>query len=60
MYRPPEHHFNGQHYWEISKRGYSLKFVSEEMSRISAGFDTRTFLVPENPYHRFFIFRKTQ
>jgi ubiquinone/menaquinone biosynthesis C-methylase UbiE len=58
LYRPPEHRFNGQHYWEISKRHYSLDFVSNQMEKISVGLDMRTFLVPENPYHRFFVFNK--
>jgi len=47
-----EHKFNGQHYWEINKRGYDLDFVSIFLNRYFEIKDTyRLFSVP---YHRFF------
>jgi len=54
--RAPANDFNGQHYWEINKRGYPL-------SRVIADFShdlrlMKTYRVPENPYHRFFIFEQ--
>lgn len=51
------HNFDGQHYWEIGKAGYSLKRVVMEIQ--NAGFQVlRTYRVFENYHHRFFILRK--
>ena len=51
------HRFNGQHYWEIGKKGYSLQKILNLMH--AAGFKViKTYCLPENPYHRFFILRK--
>jgi SAM-dependent methyltransferase len=51
---PPKHRFDGEHYWEIGKRGYSLRRIVSEMH--AAGLDVRkTFRVFEMPYHRFFV-----
>ena len=52
---PKRHIFNGQHYWELGKRGYPL-------SRIRAAFERHgillTELVPfENSYHHFFVIK---
>lgn len=47
-----EHTFDGQHYWEINKKGYDLDFVSIFINRYFEIKDTyRLFSVP---YHRFF------
>lgn len=53
---PAEHEFDGEHYWEVNKRGYSL-------SKVIADFTQRaklikTYRVSDNPSHRFFIFAK--
>lgn len=49
----PKHRFNGEHHWEIGKRGYGESVVRSAME--SAGFrvvrDWRPF---EYPYHHFF------
>jgi len=51
------HHFDGQHYWEIGKSGYSLKKVINDINK--AGFNIeRTYRVFEMPYHRFFTLKK--
>jgi ubiquinone/menaquinone biosynthesis C-methylase UbiE len=53
-----KHIFDGQHYWEIGKKGYSLNKVMNDMQRI--GFKVkRTYRLWENPYHRFFILEKS-
>lgn len=52
----PVHVFDGEHYWEINKRGYSLKRVIEDYS--GRAILRKTFRVRDNPYHRFFVFEK--
>jgi SAM-dependent methyltransferase len=50
------HTFDGQHYWEINKRGYELKKVIADFSSVCKL--VKTYRVAENPYHRFFVFAK--
>lgn len=52
----PRHRFDGQHYWEIGKAGFALNEVSDVLARAAQKRLTRTFRVPDNPYHRFFVF----
>lgn len=53
------HEFDGEHYWEINKKGYELGFVQESIEAAVKGFELkRTYRVPENPYHRFFVFSR--
>ena len=55
--RKKKHVFDGQHYWEINKRGYELEKVIADFE--STGLELKeTFRVKENMNHRFFIFRK--
>lgn len=57
FFRPAVHEFDGEHYWEINKKGFSLEFVTREIERAAQGFSVRTFRVHENPYHRFFVLK---
>ncbi|MBI3634354.1 MAG: methyltransferase domain-containing protein [Candidatus Yonathbacteria bacterium] len=53
---PQKHNFNGQHYWEIGKRGCSMKTVRVNLGKY---FEIiREFVPFENQYHHFFILRK--
>jgi SAM-dependent methyltransferase len=54
--RAPAHRFDGEHYWEINKRGYELDRVVADFNRSARLM--RTYRVPENTYHRFFIFER--
>ncbi len=49
---PKEHAFNGQHHWEIGKRGYPLSRIRTELSK--HGRITRDFIPFESSYHHFF------
>ncbi len=52
----PDHTFNGEHYWEIGKRGYEIAVIRREIEK---GFVIEKEFVPfENQYHHFFVLRK--
>lgn len=52
-----KHKFDGQHYWEINKRGYPRARIINTFQKAGLNCE-KTWLNPYNPYHRFFIFRK--
>lgn len=52
----PVHEFDGQHYWEINKRGYRLARIVADFTKL-IGL-TRTYRSPEYPFHRFFVFER--
>ncbi len=56
-YTNPEHSYDGEHYWEIGKKGYPLRRVLEDL-REQAFSVEKTYRVFEYPYHRFFILKK--
>lgn len=55
--RPPQHEFDGEHYWEINKAGYSLDRVQKDLEKASKMRVSKMFRVHEHSYHRFFIFK---
>jgi len=55
---PRVHTFNGQHYWEIGKRGYPPKRIREVLKKY--GTIEREFIPFENQYHHFFVVRITK
>jgi len=57
--RKPKHRFDGHHYWEIGKAGYSLKKIVNDLEKQDLQIE-RTYRVYEMPYHRFFILRKNK
>ena len=61
QFKPPvwpiKHAFNGQHYWEIGKRGYPLKLVKQIIEQSGLKI-IRDYVAFDNPYHHFFILKK--
>ena len=54
---PAEHHYDGEHYWEIGTRNHAAGRILDDIVR--AGFRiTRQYRVFENPYHRIILCRK--
>ncbi len=54
-----EHVFDGEHHWEINKKNYELDKVQKDFLNIMKEFYLmKSYRVPENPYHHFFIFSK--
>ncbi len=53
---PKEHVFNGEHYWEVGKRGYSRVKVRRMFSSVLPV--VREFVPFENQYHRFYVLKK--
>mgnify|MGYP005841262205 CR=1 FL=1 len=52
--RPRRHVYDGQHFWEIGKRHYSLGRVLQEMQCV--GFSVvRHYRIRENPYQHVFV-----
>ncbi len=47
-----KHVFNGQHYWEIGKKGYSPQRIRSHISRI--GVIDAEFIPWGSPYHHFY------
>lgn len=45
--------FGGQHYWEIGKRGFSIRRIEKDISKI--GKIEKKFTLWNNPYHRFYV-----
>jgi len=53
---PKKHIFNGQHYWEIGKRGYPAHRIRDLVAKV--GSIRKEFVPFENQYHHFFIVKK--
>lgn len=53
---PKKHVFNGEHFWEIGKREYSLCVIRNILKKY---FTVEKEFIPfENQYHHFFVFEK--
>ena len=48
--------YDREHHWELNKKGYELRKVIDDLSAYCEL--TKTYLVRDNPYHRFFVFRQ--
>jgi len=53
---PVKHRFNGEHYWEIGKSGYSLAKINGILEK--KFIITKSYNSPENMYHLFFVLKK--
>ncbi len=55
---PPKHKFNGEHYWEIGKKGYPLDKIIKEIK--NSGLEIiKDYIAFESPYHHFFVLKKS-
>ena len=52
---PIKHKFDGQHYWEIGKLGFSLSTVRQMLIDSTGMKLTRDYLIEENPFHHVFV-----
>lgn len=59
VFKKQIHKFDGQHYWEINKKHYSLKKIIKDFTSNNVEI-VKHYRVHENPYHHFFIFKKNQ
>lgn len=55
---PVRHRFDGQHYWEIGKAGYSPEKIKTTLIHATGMKLTREYLIEENPYHHVFVLVK--
>lgn len=53
---PRRHRFDGQHYWEIGKIGYSLRKVMRLLEK--RFIIAKRFIPPEKTFHIFFVLRR--
>lgn len=54
---PIKHKFNGQHYWEIGKSGYSIELIRKKIKE-SGWQIKKDYVVFDSPYHHFFVLEK--
>ncbi|MEA2088399.1 MAG: class I SAM-dependent methyltransferase [Patescibacteria group bacterium] len=54
---PIKHKFNGQHYWEIGKKDYSLKKVKRKFKKAKFKI-VKDYIAFKSPYHHFFVLKK--
>ena len=52
-----KHEFNGQHYWEIGKKGFGIQKIKDKIGDSGLEIE-KDFIAFESPYHHFFILKK--
>jgi len=56
FFKKIKHIFNGQHYWEIGKKNFSLRKVKKDILKSGWKIERR-YINQQNPYHYFFILK---
>ncbi|MFC1791127.1 methyltransferase domain-containing protein [Gemmatimonadota bacterium] len=54
---PKEHRFDGEHFWELGKKGYPISALEASFSD-SGWVLSREYRVPEKPFHHFFVLKR--
>lgn len=54
---PLKHHFEGEHYWEIGKKGYHIDKIQKYFKKANL-FLEKSYRPIENPAHHFFTLSK--
>lgn len=54
--RSSEHVYDGQHYWEVGKKGFALEKIIADFCQTGKLKLTKNYRVHENLYHRFMVF----
>lgn len=52
-----QHVFNGQHYWEIGKKGFTLKKIKQAIAETGLTIE-KSFWDLDDPYHYYFVLKK--
>lgn len=52
---PKKHSFNGEHYWEVGKQGYSVSRIRKVLAQY--GIIERDFVPFNSEYHHFFVLK---
>jgi predicted SAM-dependent methyltransferase len=63
FFKPREHIFNGQHYWEINKKGYSISHIRQiitDCAQMASFVLYKDYRVWEFDYHHFFVLKKNE
>lgn len=55
--RKLKNEFNGEHYWEIGKKGFKMQRIIKDIKQIGFSIE-KTYRVFDFPQHRFFILTK--
>lgn len=59
FYKKQDHLFDGEHYWELNKKGYEVDAFVGVLKEVFSEFVlVKNYRVSENPYHRFFVLKK--
>lgn len=55
---PVKHRFDGQHYWEIGKSGFSVSDIKRLFVDLTGVRLARDYIIEENPFHHVFVLRR--
>lgn len=55
FFKPKNHLFDGEHYWELNAQGYEIDKFMSDLRKLTNSGDIRNYRIFELPYHHFFI-----